>query len=103
MPVTVSPAAAISSPIRGVQFNAPPDDIIPSITASIDKAMKSLRPGEDGAIVGLADGKGGANAALVLRVPHGFEVYAWIGKNWSADSDVEWGAAIRKSITFRKT
>lgn len=102
MAVTVSPAAAIRSPVRGVQFNAPPDDIIPSITASIDKAMKSLRADEDGAIVGLADGKGGVNAALVFRAPHGFEVYAWLGKNWQADSNIEWGAAIRKSIKFGK-
>lgn len=104
MPVTVSPiATALSgSTNRGVQFNAPPDSIIPSITASIDKAMASLRPGEDGAIVGIADGKGGANGALVLRAPHGFEVYAWLGKSWADDEPVNWGVAIRQSITFRK-
>lgn len=104
MPVTVSPiATALSgSTSRGVQFNAPPDSIVPSITASIEKAMASLRPGEDGAIVGLTDRKGGTNFALVLRAPHGFEVYTWIGKNWAEDEPLDWGAAIRKSITFKK-
>jgi hypothetical protein len=85
---------------RSVQFNAPPQHLIPDITASISKAIAELPPDADAALVGVANRNGGWNAAFVGRVPGGFEVQAWIGKSWGSDSDLDWGAQIMKTFKF---
>lgn len=79
---------------KGVAFNAPPEDLVPSIRASLDKAIATLPPGANGALVGIATERG-VNAAVVAKGDHGWQVSAWIGKTWSGP--VEAGARVMKT------
>jgi hypothetical protein len=80
----------------GVRYAEPPADAIPSIKASIEKAIEAanLPPGAKGTIVGIADEKG-ANGAVVIRAGRGWDVVSWIGKEWGAPKP-HYGAAVRK-------
>ena len=79
-------------PESGVLFNAPPNNLLPSISKSIADAIAQLPPGANGAVVGIATEKG-ANAAVVAKVRDGWEIQAWIGKKWVGP--VEGGGSVR--------
>jgi hypothetical protein len=79
----------------GVQFNRPPDVMIPSIMGSIARAFDSLPPDVDGALVAIGTNKG-ANAAFVVRAPHGVDVVTWIGKSWGDGGELNYGVEVQK-------
>lgn len=84
--------------VLGVAFEPPPAHLLPDIMASMARAIATLPPDADGAIVGIATDKG-ANAAIVARLPAGFEVQAWIGKSWG--ERVTYGAEVQKVFTWK--
>lgn len=65
----------------GVAFNAPPERLIPDIRASIDRALATMEPGHQVALVGVVT-ESGTNAALVVKTAHGVSVASWFGKRW---------------------
>lgn len=77
----------------GVQFAVPPADLLPSISAAIDAAVRAIPPGKRGALVAVANERG-ANAAVVAKVGGAWEVQAWVGKQW--DAGTTYGAALRR-------
>lgn len=87
--------------MKGVQYTAPPEDMIPHITGRIQQAIDAIGTA-DMALFGVADGKGGMNGAVVVNGPKGVKVLAWIGKEWAKDSDVDWGVMALKTWTFDK-
>jgi hypothetical protein len=80
---------------KGVQFNAPPEHLLPSIMGSIERAMSELPPDVDGALVGQAT-KAGWNAAIVMKAPLGINVEAWIGSKWG--EPIDYGVAVLKTF-----
>lgn len=78
---------------KGVAFSAPGPELVPSITASIRRAVESLPAGSRGAIVGVAT-QDGVNAAIVARFDHGWDVQAWVGKRWAGP--LEAGVQVQK-------
>jgi hypothetical protein len=94
------PAAKLG--VAGVHFNEPPPHLIADINASIASAIAQLPPDTDAALVGVADRKGGWNAAFVGKIPGaaGFEVKAWVGKSWGDDASLDWGAQVMKTWKF---
>lgn len=80
-------------PVPGVAFNPPPAHIFADVMANINHAIASLPPDADGAIIGIGTDTG-ANAVFVARLPAGFAVQAWIGKNWG--ERVTYGAEVQK-------
>ena len=115
MDVTTAPVAMTLDPLteqilgkqaKGVAMVPPPPSILPAINDSIAKALEQgLRPGEDMAAVGVMDGKGGWNTAIVVKVPDsvkivgGFEVVGWVGKEWD-ETAIDYGAVVRKGWSF---
>lgn len=71
---------------KGVAFNAPPEEYLPSIMAGIDKAIAALPPEANGAVVLVAD-LAGINGAVVAKVGDKVKVKAWIGKEWKGPLD----------------
>jgi hypothetical protein len=73
-------------PITGVAYVPPPPELIPSIRASLDKAVAALSPGAKGGFFGIAtytpDGTVKVNAALVTVLPQHWTVDLWVGKSW---------------------
>lgn len=80
---------------HGVAFNAPPEEQLPSIRAALDRAIAELPAGANGALVGVATPRG-ANAAIVARTEHGWQVAAWIGKTWMTPQ-VDGGVRVMKT------
>lgn len=72
-------------------FNAPPDHLIPDITASIGRAVAQLPKDKTVALVGVATEAGG-NAAIVAKVNNTWAVQAWVGKTWGGP--VSYGAQV---------
>ena len=66
---------------NGVAMNSPADYLLPSISASIAKAMTAVPASKSGALVAIVTPKG-CNLAVVQKVGNNFEVNAWIGKTW---------------------
>lgn len=87
----MTPDAILATP--GVAYAAPPAELLPAITGQISAALASLRPGSTGALVAIVT-ETGANAAIVAKLPHGWETIAYIGKRWGGP--IEGGAAIRR-------
>lgn len=79
--------------VKGVAFTPPPAERLGAISRAIDDAFKQVPEGARGALIAVANEKG-ANAVLVTKGPHGFDVQAWIGKSWGGS--LEYGAAVRK-------
>ena len=87
--------------VKGVKFAPPPSHLLPSIQDSIAAATaQSLEEG-DMAIVAVADRKGGWNAALVVKAPHGVNVETWIGSKWGDDESLNYGARVSKVIRLK--
>lgn len=86
-------------PFKGVEFNAPPPHLMQDAMAQISAMVSTLPPDADAAIVGLGTNKG-VNAAFVAKVPGGFEVMAWVGKDWG--SEITYGAGVQKVFKFGK-
>lgn len=80
--------------VPGVQFNAPPEKLIPDLRASIDRAMATLDPGTRGAFVTVAT-TAGVNAALVTKAGDHVQVAAWVGKTWGGP--IEGGTTVKVS------
>ena len=84
---------------KGVQFVAPPADLIPEITGKISRAIDAIGDA-DAAFVGVADRQGGWNAAFVTKGMHGWQVSTWIGKSWATDADLDYGVQVLKVWKF---
>lgn len=72
-------------PSQGVEFKAPPLELIKPTMTLIESAMKSLPRDSKGQLVWIAQRVGDEkmiNAALVNKVGDHVEVAAWIGKTW---------------------
>lgn len=95
--ICASDEAVIPVDGPGVAFNAPPPHLFDDAIARISAAVATLPPEADLALVGIVT-DAGTNAALVGRLPHGFEVQAWIGKHWGEKIDV--GAGFVKTWKF---
>lgn len=80
--------------VKGVAFEPPPAEHLPSIKTAIDTAIATLPPGKRVALVSVFN-QSGANAAFVAKVGGAWEVYSWVGKRWGAD--LEYGASVRAS------
>jgi hypothetical protein len=81
-----------------VQFVPPPPVLLTDLRKSIDSALASLKPGENGALVLVGTKQGDVvkmNAAVVARVGKGWAVQSWIGK--------EWGHQVEGGVTVVKT
>lgn len=70
-------------PVSGVVFSAPPERLIPDITASISRAVAALPEGKHTAVVAVMT-EVGANAAIVAKVGEDWRVQTWIGKSWGS-------------------
>jgi hypothetical protein len=81
--------------MKGVAFNHPPDELLPSIEANIARAIEALPAGASGALVGVVT-EAGVNAAIVTRPGKDWTVSAWVGKTWGA-STPSLGAHVMKS------
>lgn len=79
---------------KGVAFNPPPDLHIGEILASVRQAVSQLPAEKKAALVTVATEKG-VNAAIAVKLSHGWVTTAWIGKSWGAP--VGAGATISKS------
>jgi hypothetical protein len=79
---------------NGVATVAPPEVLLPSITAAVTKACQSIPAGRTAALVAVADGKG-ANVAVVQKLGDHVTVMGWLGKSWG--QPVEGGASVMAS------
>lgn len=86
-PTLLVPPTTIQSPPRGVQFNAPPIEQIPSIRASLERAISNISEGKHAAFIAIPqvnNGKYSVNVAFVTKTEtehYGtWSVGAWIGK-----------------------
>jgi hypothetical protein len=86
-------------PYAGQRTQAPPADQIPSIMASIEKAVKDLPPDVGAALVGKVTGDGW-NAGVIVRAPHGWNVHAWVGDNDWIPGKMDYGVEVLKTWTF---
>ena len=84
----------ITMPDQGVQLNAPPKNLIGSVTKSIEDAVAMLPPGKNQAFVAVAD-LSGTNAAFVKRWASGWKVEVFVGKVWHGPTEA--GAKVLKS------
>lgn len=101
-PVTAVGLENLSLGPDSVQFNEPPVHLIADIQASITNAIAQLPSDVDAALVGVADRKGGWNAAFVAKSPDGsIGVQAWIGKSWGNDSALDYGVQVMKTFKWR--
>lgn len=66
---------------NGVAVAVPPEYILPSITAAVNKAAEAIPAGKTGALVAIATPKG-TNLAVVSKVGDHVKVTAWIGRTW---------------------
>lgn len=85
----------------GVKFTTPPETIIPKVMGDIEKAISTIGA-NDFALVAVADRQGGWNSAAVVKGPKGVKVMAWIGKSWGDDQQLDWGAQLLWSGTFKE-
>lgn len=69
---------------NGVQFNQPPEEMIPRINNAIKNSFEHLPKDAKGGVFTVFDGKG-ANVAVAVRAPKGIEVITYIGKTWNKD------------------
>lgn len=67
----------------GVKFVTPPDHMVPALTDSITRATAALEPDDKVVVVGIAT-ETGMNGAVVAQGAKGWDVVAWIGKDWGA-------------------
>lgn len=99
VPYVTLPSAALgytymAGGTNGVAISTPPEILIPTLTASIEKACAALPSGRSGAIVALADTRG-VNAAIVQKLGDHVRVVGWVGKSWGAP--IAGGASIHAS------
>jgi hypothetical protein len=66
----------------GVAMVVPPEYVLPSITAAVNRAMAAVPADRTGALVTIFTPKG-ANLALAQRVGDHVKVTAWVGKTWA--------------------
>jgi hypothetical protein len=84
----------------GVQFNAPPAEIIRKVNSDIQGAVDAIGRNFDVAAVAIADRKGGWNTAIVGKVGEPnrkwgeLGVLMWIGKSYGTSSDLDYGARL---------
>jgi hypothetical protein len=76
-----------------IRTNDPPAHLLHDAIAHVNAAILELPPNADGALVGVAT-ETGANAAIVMKTPFGFQVVGWIGKNWG--ESITYGAEVQK-------
>lgn len=81
MPEVKLPTTYAGGASAGVATNLPPEYVLPSITAAVNKAAASIPAGRTGALVTIFTPKG-ANLAVVSKVGEHVKVTAWIGKSW---------------------
>lgn len=84
---------AIPPELGRVRTSEPPPHLISDAIAHVTAALAELPPDADAALVAVATDKG-ANAALVVRGPLGFNVVGWIGKTWG--DEITYGAEVQK-------
>lgn len=94
---------------KGVRYVAPPEQIIPNISANIRKAVESIGGDGNAALVAVADRKGGWNTAFVLATGDRKDVWSnvsvetWIGKEWGTNQELDWGVRVLKTWTLGGT
>ena len=79
--------------MSGVVLNQPPSALRAAIDTKAREAIGQLRPGANGAFVGVAT-EAGWNVAVLARVGDRIDVAGYIGKSWGAVKP-EFGAEIR--------
>lgn len=80
---------------RGVAMNIPPEYVLPSITAAVNKAAQAIPAGKTGALVTVFTPKG-ANLAVVHKVGDNITITGWVGKTWApkpGEAAWDYGAA----------
>lgn len=84
---------------KGVEMTPPTGEALTKATSLIDQAMATVRDGEKGALIWIAQRQGdqtSVNLAYAHKVGEHVEVTAWIGKTWGEPIDA--GIAGRISI-----
>jgi hypothetical protein len=81
-PALPKPVAYVGGASNGVAMVTPPEVLLPSLTASINKAAAAIPADKTGGLVAILTPKG-ANAAIVQKVGDNIRVTAWLGKTWA--------------------
>lgn len=69
-------------PKPGVEMNAPPVALIPSITDMVTRAVANRSPDKDGLFTLWVDTTAGVNLAHVQRIGGQVDVLFYVGKTW---------------------
>lgn len=89
---------------KGVQMHAPPAHLLPAVEGVIGKAVAQLKEGERGKVVWIAQRQGSENSvnvAVVNKFAEGFEVVAWIGKEWGTPTSAGLAVGTAGTISWR--
>lgn len=90
------PKAKGVSLTKGVELNAPPPHLFRDISASMEAFAATLKPGEQGGLVGIATTKG-VQIAVVQKVGGAGTVVAWVGKSSG------WGEPLDAGLAWKLT
>lgn len=84
----------------GVAMVTPPEIVLPSVMAAVNKAMAAVPADRSGALVTIFTPKG-ANLAVAQRVGDHVKVTAWVGKTWSAKpGEPAWDYGAAATVTW---
>lgn len=86
----------------GFHMNPPPAEQISLITSMVEKAAATLKEGEKGRVVWIAQKVGNeksVNGAIVSKVG-GVQITGWLGKTWGTPTSAGLSTGVAGSFSF---